>query len=183
MGGTLYYTIYNELLEPNPENWEEEVRESYEIIYLQNRLPELSSKKSKKEEKNREMKSLMKMTHRGEKGFTLIELLIVVAILGIIAAVVIPNLGAFMVTGKLSAANSEVENVKTAELAYYAENEDWPADSSALSGFLAGNLTGSYTFDNGVDGYGWVLTGTGWDGITFEAGTSGVNGAHGKWIR
>jgi len=122
----------------------------------------------------------MKMTHRGEKGFTLIELLIVVAILGIIAAVVIPNLGAFMVTGKLSAANSEVENVKTAELAYYAENEDWPTLSSQLTGFLAGNLTGSYTFD---PDYGWVLTGTGWDGITFTGGAGGVDGSHGKWAR
>jgi len=139
--------------------------------------------KNKKGGKNKEMKSLMKKTHRGERGFTLIELLIVVAILGIIAAVVIPNLGAFMVTGKLSAANSEVENVKTAAMAYYAENEDWPADSAELSGFLAGNLTGSYTFDHGTDGYGWVLTGDGWDGITFEEGTPGVNGAHGKWIR
>jgi type IV pilus assembly protein PilA len=128
----------------------------------------------------REMKSLMKGIHGGEKGFTLIELLIVVAILGIIAAVVIPNLGAFMTTGKLSAANSEVENVKTAELAYYAENEAWPADSSSLTAFLAGNLTGSYTFDTG---YGWVMTGSGWTGLNWQAGVSGVNGSHGKWIR
>jgi len=122
----------------------------------------------------------MKMTHRGEKGFTLIELLIVVAILGIIAAVVIPNLGAFMVTGKLSAANSEVENVKTAELAYYAENDNWPTGSGQLSGFLAGNLTGTYTFD---PDYGWVLTGIGWDGITFSGGAGGETGSHGKWTR
>jgi len=127
-----------------------------------------------------EMKSLMKRIHRGEKGFTLIELLIVVAILGIIAAVVIPNLGAFMTTGKLSAANSEVENVKTASLAYYAENEAWPASSGDIGAFLAGNLTGSYTFDSG---YGWVMTGTGWTGLNWQAGTAGVNGSHGKWER
>jgi len=130
------------------------------------------------------MKSLMKRIHRGEKGFTLIELLIVVAILGIIAAVVIPNLGAFMTTGKLSAANSEVENVKTAELAFYAENENWPADSDDLSAFLAGNLTGYYTFDNDpTTGYGWVMTGTGWTGLNWQDGVGGVDGTHGKWIR
>jgi len=54
MGGTLYYTIYDELLELNPETWEEEVKESYEITFLQNRLPELSSKKIKKEEKQKQ---------------------------------------------------------------------------------------------------------------------------------
>jgi type IV pilus assembly protein PilA len=123
---------------------------------------------------------IFKCLHRGEKGFTLIELLIVVAILGIIAAVVIPNLGAFMTTGKLSAANSEVENVKTASLAYYAENEAWAGSSANLTNFLAGNLTGSYTFDTN---YGWVINGTGWSGINWQDGVSGVNGAHGKWIR
>jgi len=129
------------------------------------------------------MKSLMKGIHRGEKGFTLIELLIVVAILGIIAAVVIPNLGAFMTTGTLSAANSEVENVKTASLAYYAENEEWPSTSADVSAFLAGNLTGSYIFGGGPTGYGWITGGSGWAGINWQAGVTGASGSHGKWIR
>jgi len=126
------------------------------------------------------MGKFMKMTHRGEKGFTLIELLIVVAILGIIAAVVIPNLGAFMITGKLSAANSEVENVKTTSLAYYAENEKWPATSDDLSDFLAGNLTGTYTFDTEC---GWVTDGGGWTELTWQDGLAGTSGYHGKWVR
>jgi prepilin-type N-terminal cleavage/methylation domain-containing protein len=123
---------------------------------------------------------IFKCLHRGERGFTLIELLIVVAILGIIAAVVIPNLGAFMITGRLSAANSEVENVKTAALAYYAENEDWPSTSADISAFLAGNITGSYEFD---EEYGWVTDGDGWDDLSWQDGVEGVNGAHGKWVR
>jgi len=125
---------------------------------------------------------IFKCLHRGERGFTLIELLIVVAILGIIAAVVIPNLGAFMITGKLSAANSEVENVKTASLAYYAENENWPTDSSQLTGFLAGNVTSLYGFDAK---FGWVLTATGgWDSeLSWSVGGNGTDGYHGKWVR
>ncbi|MFW6105718.1 MAG: type IV pilin protein [Chloroflexota bacterium] len=126
---------------------------------------------------------MFKCLHRGEKGFTLIELLIVVAILGIIAAVVIPNLGSFMVTGKLSAANSEVENVKSAALAYYAEHSTWPDDSDDLDIFLAGNISSTYNFDTS---YGWVMNATGgWDdeGLDFQGGTSGQDGTHGKWIR
>ena len=123
---------------------------------------------------------IFKCLHRGEKGFTLIELLIVVAILGIIAAVVIPNLGAFMTTGEISAANTEVENVKSASLAYYAENSAWPSSSSQLTEFLAGNVTGTYGFDTD---YGWVINGTGWSGLNWDDGIVGVNGTHGKWER
>ena len=127
------------------------------------------------------LKKIAKSFHRGQKGLTLIELLIVVAILGIIAAVVIPNLGAFMVTGRLSAANTEVENVKTASLAYFAENEEWPENSGAIEHLIAGNLTGSYGFDTD---FGWVATGTGWGAdIIFDGYVVGETGNHGRWRR
>jgi len=91
----------------------------------------------------------------GEKGLTLIELLIVVAILGIMAAVVIPNVSAFRTTGMLAAANQEVENVKTASLAYYAEAADWagvtPTGLNSGGGYedyIAGELRARYVFDD-----------------------------------
>jgi len=92
------------------------------------------------------MRRFIKRLHRGEKGFTLIELLIVIAILGIIAAIVIPNAAGFMTSGRLNAGNTEVANVKTAAVGYMAENEVWPDSSDQLGPYLEGTLKAKYVF-------------------------------------
>ena len=92
----------------------------------------------------------MKGLHRRERGFTLIELLIVIAILGIIAAIVVPNVAGFLTSGRLNAAQTEAENVKTAAVGYLAENGAWPTNSDSLDAFLEGThtaLKAQYQFD------------------------------------
>lgn len=64
---------------------------------------------------------------RNRKGFTLIELLIVVAIIGILAAVAIPQFAAYRMRGYNSAATSDLKNMKTAAEAYFADNQNYPA--------------------------------------------------------
>lgn len=64
----------------------------------------------------------MRMPKRGEKGFTLIELLIVVAILGVLAAIVIPNVGRFIGRGETEAAATELENIQSAVLSMMVDN-------------------------------------------------------------
>ncbi len=132
------------------------------------------------------MEKFMKMMHRGEKGFTLIELLIVIAILGIIAAVVIPNIAGFLTSGQVAAANTEAENVKTAELGFFANYSVWPDTSTNLTatGYISGVLKAVYTFDTQ---YGWAVNATptvgGWSGIVFTGGVQGIAGQHGHWAK
>jgi prepilin-type N-terminal cleavage/methylation domain-containing protein len=60
---------------------------------------------------------------KAERGFTLIELLIVVAILGVLAAVVIPNVGRFIGRGETEAKDTEFQNIQSAVHAMMVDNE------------------------------------------------------------
>jgi type IV pilus assembly protein PilA len=67
-----------------------------------------------------------KIMLKNKKGFTLIELLIVVAIIAILAAIAIPQFGAYRIKAYNSAAEADLRNLKTALEAYYADAQNYP---------------------------------------------------------
>jgi prepilin-type N-terminal cleavage/methylation domain-containing protein len=64
--------------------------------------------------------------HRNQKGFTLIELMIVIAIIGILAAIAIPQFSSYRAKSYNAAALSDVRNLRTDLEAYYAEWDAYP---------------------------------------------------------
>jgi len=68
---------------------------------------------------------LQKLNKKNQKGFTLIELMIVIAIIGILAAIAIPNFISYRKRSYNTAANSDMKNLYTASQAYFT---DHPAD-------------------------------------------------------
>ena len=64
---------------------------------------------------------MSKLIRKSKKGFTLIELMIVVAIIGILAAIAIPNFLRFQLKSKSSEGKVNIAAIRTAEESYLAE--------------------------------------------------------------
>ena len=67
---------------------------------------------------------------RGQRGFTLVEWMIVVAIIGILAAIAIPQFAAYRERGFIASMQSDMNAVRVAEEAYCVQNNTYVATSA-----------------------------------------------------
>ncbi|MFU9992309.1 pilin [Neisseria meningitidis] len=89
-----------------------------------------------------------------QKGFTLIELMIVIAIVGILAAVALPAYQDYTARAQVSEAILLAEGQKSAVTEYYLNHGIWPANNNSAGVATSANIKGKYVqkveVNNGV---------------------------------
>ena len=89
---------------------------------------------------------LTKLSNKNERGFTLIELMIVIAIIGILAAIAIPQFSAYRIRAFNAAATADLRNAATAQEAYFVDEQAYCAVGAI--GTLTGATYGLYLSEN-----------------------------------
>ncbi|MFP4168032.1 MAG: type IV pilin protein [Desulfonatronovibrionaceae bacterium] len=104
------------------------------------------------------------------KGFTLIELMIVVAIIGILAAIAIPNYMNYQCKAKQSEAKTNLGSIRTSQEAFRAEHDSFTTDLGDIGFTVEGDKVYSYEVESANS-----------TNFTAVARTGDLNGETDRW--
>lgn len=79
-----------------------------------------------------------------QQGFTLIELMIVIAIIGILAAIAIPAYQNYVIRAQVSEGPSLAQAAKTAVATYFAQNGTFPTNNTSAGIASSASISGAY---------------------------------------
>ncbi|MEE8264113.1 MAG: pilin [Gammaproteobacteria bacterium] len=110
-----------------------------------------------------------------QQGFTLIELMIVVAIIGILAAVAIPAYQDYTVRAKVSEALSLASAAKTGVSEWYATNGNLPSTNASVGLPTASSIYGNSVRSVGIAAVGVITVTLGATGLPADAAGTTLN--------
>ena len=96
---------------------------------------------------------MRKLRGNNSKGFTLIELMIVVAIIGVLAAIALPNFLRFQCRATQSEAKTNLGGIRVCQEAYFAEHKKYGNNFAGMGFAPKGRVKYSYTTSGNTEGF------------------------------